>query len=124
MKNSLRLTQFVLLVVFILLILTICSSQKELADPPIITSASHQHTLYNGGMQAIEAKAAKEDAPVAVIYYATEADYEADRNGTAEPPTEVGVYYARIRRPAGNGYKQGQDVKVEYHIQKPLPPKE
>jgi hypothetical protein len=33
---------------------------------------------------------------------------------------EVGDYYARIERPAGNGYKQGKNVKVEYHIQKAL----
>ena len=44
-----------------------------------------------------------------------------NRNGFAEAPSEVGLYYARIRRPEGGGYKQGRDIKVEYHIQKPLP---
>jgi hypothetical protein len=119
MKTHLRITLFS---VCAMLIFAACSSQEKLAAPPVITSASRQHTLYNGKSQPIEARAAKVDAPLAVTYYATEADYEAERNGKAEPPAEVGVYYARIRRPAGNGYKQGQDVKVEYHIQKPLPP--
>jgi hypothetical protein len=103
-----------------------CSSQKhsELADPPIITSATYQHTLYNGRGQSIDARAAKENAPLEVTYYTSEADYDADINGFAEAPTEIGLYYARIRRPEGNGYKQGRDIKVEYYIQKPLPPPE
>jgi hypothetical protein len=32
----------------------------------------------------------------------------------------VGDYYARIRRPAGNGYRAGEDITVEYHIQRAL----
>jgi hypothetical protein len=105
-------------------VIAACSSQRnlELLDPPIITSATYQHTLYNGRGQSIDAGAAKENVPVIVIYYASEADYNADRNGFADAPSEVGLYYARIRRPEGKGYKQGRDIKVEYHIQKPLPP--
>jgi hypothetical protein len=108
------------------LVIAACSPQKhsEPVDPPIITSATYQHTLYNGSGQPIDARAAKEDAPLAVTYYASEADYEGDTNGFAEAPSEVGLYYARIRRPEGRGYKQGRDIKVEYHIQKPLPPPE
>jgi hypothetical protein len=30
----------------------------------------------------------------------------------------VGDYYARIERPGGNGYRQGKNIKIEYHIQK------
>jgi hypothetical protein len=30
----------------------------------------------------------------------------------------VGDYYARIERPAGNGYRKGNNIKIEYHIQK------
>jgi hypothetical protein len=103
-----------------------CSSQKNtgLADPPIITSATYQHTLYNGRGQPIDAKAAKENAPLAVVYYTSEADYDADINGVTEAPVEVGLYYARIRRPSGGGYREGRDIKVEYRIQKPLPPPE
>jgi hypothetical protein len=101
-----------------------CLSQKELADPPIITSATYQHALYNGRGQPIEAKAAKENAPLSVTYYASEADYDGDINGFTEAPAGIGLYYARIRRPEGMGYKQGRDIKVEYHIQKPLPPPE
>ena len=103
-----------------------CSAQRNsaLLDPPIITSATYQHTLYNGASQSIDARAAKENAPIAVTYYASEADYDADSNGFAEAPVEIGAYYARIRRPEGKGYKQGRDIKVEYHIQKPLPPPE
>ena len=111
---------------FVVFAITACSSQRnsELLDPPIITSATYQHTLYNGAGQSIDARAAKEDAPITVTYYTSETDYDADKNGFADAPIEVGLYYARIRRPEGKGYKQGRDIKVEYHIQKPLPPPE
>ena len=100
---------------------TACSSKQTLEDPPIITSATYQHTLYNGWRQSIEAVAAKEGAPPPVItYFRSEKDLHADRDGSSEPPAEVGNYYVRIRRPAGNGYRAGNDITVEYHIQKAL----
>jgi len=100
---------------------TACTSKQALEDPPIITSATHQHTLYNGRGQPIEAVAAKEGAPPPVItYFRSEEDLHADRNGSSEPPAEVGNYYVRIRRPAGNGYRAGKDVTVEFHIQKAM----
>ena len=100
---------------------TACTSRQTLEDPPIITSATHQHTLYNGRGQPIEAIAAKEGAPSPVItYFRSEEDLHADRNGSSEAPAEVGDYYVRIRRPAGNGYRAGKDITVEYHIQKAL----
>jgi hypothetical protein len=102
---------------FVLFVLAACSTKQA----PIITSASMQHTLYNGKEQPIEAKAAKDDIPpLEVTYFMSEADLIADRNGTTQAPSEVGYYYVRIRRPAGNGYKAGRDITVEYHIQKAL----
>jgi hypothetical protein len=98
-----------------------CLSKQALEDAPIITSATHQHTLYNGRGQPIEAKSSKDDAPPPVItYFRSEEDLHADRNGSSEAPAEVGGYYVRIRRPAGNGYRAGNDIAVEYHIQKAL----
>jgi hypothetical protein len=77
--------------------------------------------LYNGRGQSIEAKASKEGAPSPVItYFRSEDDLHANRNGSSTPPVEVGDYYVRIRRPAGNGYRAGNDITVEYHIQKAL----
>jgi len=103
------------------LALTACTSKQALEDPPIITSATHQHTLYNGRGQSIEAATAKEGAPSPVItYFRSEEDLHADRDGSSEPPAEVGNYYVRIRRPAGNGYRAGKDITVEFHIQKAL----
>ena len=100
---------------------TACSSSRALEDAPIITSATHQHTLYNGRGQSIEAVAAHEGAPPVIItYFRSEADLHADRNGSSEAPVEVGNYYVRIRRPAGNGYRAGKDVTVEFHIQKAM----
>jgi hypothetical protein len=107
--------------IIIIAALTACSSQKELNDPPIITSASYQHTLYNGKPQPIEAKAAKDNtAPFIVTYFPSEEALLKNEGGSLEAPGEVGVYYARIERPAGNGYRRGPDIKVEYHIQKAL----
>jgi len=100
---------------------TACISKQALEDPPIITSATHQHTLYNGKRQPIEAVVSKEGSPSPVItYFHSEEDLHADRDGSSEPPAEVGNYYVRIRRPAGNGYRAGNDITVEYHIQKAL----
>ena len=79
-----------------------------------------QNTLYNGRGQSINARAAKENAPIAVIYYTSEADYDAGQNGFSEAPSEAGIYYARIQRPEGSGYRQGRDIKVEYRIQKAM----
>ena len=105
----------------VVLALSACSSRQALEDAPIITSATHQHTLYNGRGQPIEAAASKEGAPPVVItYFRSEEDLYADRNGSSEAPAEVGDYYVRIRRPAGNGYRAGNDITVEYHIQKAL----
>lgn len=96
-----------------------CSSRQALHEPPIITSATHP--LYNGRGQPIEAIASKAGAPSPVItYFRSEEDLHADRNGSSEAPAEVGNCYVRIRRPAGNGYKAGNDITVEYHIQKAL----
>jgi len=101
--------------------LAACTSKKALEDAPIITSATYQHTLYNGRGQPIEAVAAKKGAPPPVItYFRTEEDLRADRDGSPEAPAEVGGYYVRIRRPAGKGYRAGKDITVEYHIQKAL----
>jgi len=100
---------------------TACTSKQALEDPPIVTSATHQHTLYNGKAQPIEAALSKEGAPAPIItYFHSEEDLRADRNGSEEPPAEVGEYSVRVRRPAGNGYRAGNDITVEYHIQKAL----
>ncbi|MDR0639542.1 MAG: hypothetical protein LBG27_11705 [Spirochaetaceae bacterium] len=97
-----------------------CAAGKRgLEDAPIITSATYQHTQYNGRNQPVEVKAAKEDAaPFVVTYFRSEEDLERGLNGGPEPPAEVGDYYVRVERPEGNGYRQGNPIKIEYHIQK------
>jgi hypothetical protein len=97
-----------------------CASKEGAQEEaPIITSATYQHTQYNDRGQAVEVQAARDNAPPFVItYFASEEDLEQNRNGSVEPPVEVGDYYARIERPAGNGYRQGKSIKIEYHIQK------
>jgi hypothetical protein len=93
---------------------------SPLEDPPIITSATYQHTLYNGRPQPIEAKAAQENAPLVVTYFPSLEALERDEGGTAEPPVAVGDYYARIERPEGAGFAAGRAIAVEYHLQKAL----
>jgi hypothetical protein len=95
-----------------------CGTGKALEDPPIITSATHQHTLYNGKPQPIEAAAAKPGAPFVITYFPSLEALERNEGGTLEAPAAVGDYYARIERPAGNGYAGGRPIPVEYHIQK------
>ncbi|GBU26517.1 hypothetical protein R84B8_00027 [Treponema sp. R8-4-B8] len=112
---------FTAAIICMVLAFSACLSRRALEDAPIITSATHQHTLYNGKGQSIEATASKKGAPSPVItYFRSEEDLHADRNGSSEPPVEVGDYYVRIRRPAGNGYKAGNDITVEFHIQKAM----
>jgi hypothetical protein len=97
-----------------------CASKEgALEEAPIITSATYQHTQYNGGSQAVETAAAKDDVPPFIVtYFRSEEDLEGNLNGFTEAPREVGDYYVRIERPAGNGYRRGNDIKIEYHIQK------
>jgi hypothetical protein len=100
--------------------LTVCGSgEKNLEEPPIITSATHQHTLYTGKPQGIEAKAIREGAaPFVITYYPSLAALEKDEGGTTQAPSAVGDYFVRIERPAGNGYARGRDIPVEFHLQK------
>jgi len=115
------LNKLTIFVITIALAFTACTSGRALEDAPIITSATHQHTLYNGRGQPIEATASKKGAPPVVItYFRSEEDLHADRDGSLEAPAEVGNYFVRIRRPAGKGYRAGNDITVEYHIQKAL----
>jgi hypothetical protein len=104
----------------------VCSSDllasRTLEDPPIITSATYQHTLYNGEPQPIEARAAKDVAPFIITYFRSEDDLLNNSRGTIDVPSEVGAYYVRIERPAGKGYREGKPVKVEYYIQKNFVP--
>jgi hypothetical protein len=93
--------------------------ERALAEAPIITSATYQHTQYNGRGQAVEVVSARDDAPPFVVtYFRSEEDLEQDRNGFVEAPLDVGDYYVRIERPEGNGYRRGNNIKIEYHIQK------
>jgi hypothetical protein len=88
-------------------------------EPPIITSATYQHTLYNGRPQPVDARAAKDDtAPFIVTYFPSLEALEQNRGGTTQAPTAVGDYYARIERPGGDGYAPGRPIPVEYHIQR------
>jgi hypothetical protein len=77
--------------------------------------------LYDGTRQAIEAKAAKDDIPPLVVtYFTSEENLEKNIDGSTTPPSEIGKYWVRIERPAGNGYKAGRAITVEYYIQNPL----
>jgi hypothetical protein len=126
MKRIVRVS-ILLSTVLLLAVLGTCQSEEVSAlddpalDPPIITSASHQHTLYNGRPQPIEAQAAKDDVtPFVITYYYSEEALLRNEGGFSEAPVEVGTYFVKIERPAGNGYRAGPPVKVEYHIQKAL----
>jgi hypothetical protein len=100
--------------------LTACGTRRgDLEEPPIITSATYQHTLYNGRAQPIDARAARDDVPsFTITYFPSEEALLNNEGGSLEAPAAVGSYYARIERPAGNGYAEGKPVKVEYYIQK------
>jgi hypothetical protein len=106
-------------ILFPLLFFSCLSKEDAPIEAPIITSATYQHTQYTGKAQAVEVQAARSGAPPFIItYFRSEEDLTLDRNGSTEPPVDVGDYYARIQRPAGNGYRQGKNIKIEYHIQK------
>ncbi|MDR1893474.1 MAG: hypothetical protein LBQ61_02120, partial [Spirochaetales bacterium] len=96
-------------------------SPRALDEPPIITSATYQHTLYNGQPQPISAETARPGPPpVELTYFPSEEALFNDQGGTSQAPVEPGRYYVRIRRPEGNGYAAGRDISVEYTIQKAL----
>jgi hypothetical protein len=102
----------------VLLSVSCALRERPPEEAPIITSATYQHTQYNGRSQAVEVTAAKDGASFIITYFRSEEALENNRDGSTEPPLEVGDYYVRIERPEGNGYRQGKNVKIEYHIQK------
>ncbi|MDR2757751.1 MAG: hypothetical protein LBB78_00050 [Spirochaetaceae bacterium] len=111
--------KFLIAILPALLLVSCFSQEQALEEAPIITSATYQHTQYNGQNQTVEVYAAKNDVPPFIVtYFMSEEDLENDRNGGSEAPSEVGDYYVRIERPGGNGYRQGKNIKIEYHIQK------
>jgi hypothetical protein len=109
-------------VLTVILFFSACASKNDaLQDPVIITSATHQYTLYNGNRQPVEARYAKVGPPVPVLtYFATEENLLRGENGGVEAPFAVGDYFVKLERPEGNGYRRGPDIKIEYHIQKAL----
>ncbi|MDR3161571.1 MAG: hypothetical protein LBU28_08165 [Spirochaetaceae bacterium] len=100
------------------LCLSCASKEAAPEEAPLITSATYQHTQYNGRPQAVEVKAAKDDAPLVVTYFRSQGELEEDRNGFSEAPAEVGDYYVRLDRPEGKGYREGSRITIEYHLQK------
>jgi hypothetical protein len=111
----------VALAVTIMVFVAACLSRQVLEEAPIITLDTYQNTFYNGKEQPIEAQTSKEGVPPLIItYFRSEENLHADRNGSSEAPVEVGDYFVLIRRPAGKGYRAGNDITVEYHIQKAL----
>ncbi|MDR2739717.1 MAG: hypothetical protein LBB68_07805 [Treponema sp.] len=122
MSKPVRSLLTLILLIAVLIFAVVCKTREELEDPPIITSATYQHTLYNGQPQPIDAQAAKDVSPFVITYFRSEDDLLNNTGGTTEAPSEVGVYYARIERPAGKGYREGKPIKVEYSIQKMFAP--
>jgi hypothetical protein len=90
---------------------------EPLKPPPEIVSPLYQEAVYNGRPQPIEARA-DIDVPLEVIYYPSPTARYFDEEGYDDAPVNAGVYYAKIRWPSRNGYAQGEDVDVEYHIKK------
>jgi hypothetical protein len=103
---------------FFCLFVSCQTKNDDFAEAPIITSATLQHTLYNGRPQPITVETAKPGALYSVTYFSGQDAIERNEGGFCEAPARVGVYYASIKRPAGNGYAAGRPVSVEYHIQK------
>jgi hypothetical protein len=114
-----HLSSFIVLL-FAILVQASCNSRRtsRIEDAPIVTSASYQHTLYNGRHQQIEARTEKNDAILEVMYFDSLEELEKNKAGTLAAPSEVGDYFARVSRPAGKGYAEGPPVTVEWHIQK------
>jgi hypothetical protein len=91
--------------------------EPDAASPPEIISPLEQSVVYNGRPQPVDARAAG-DILLIVTYYPSKGAWWFDEDGTREAPVNAGTYYVKISRPAGNGYAQGEDVMVEYHIKK------
>ncbi|MDR1565761.1 MAG: hypothetical protein LBS48_00570 [Treponema sp.] len=89
----------------------------ELLPPAEIVSPLKQSVVYNGRPQPVDARAGQ-DVPLVVTYYPSQGAWWFDEDGTREAPVNVGLYYVKISRPAGNGYAKGKDLMVEYHITK------
>jgi hypothetical protein len=91
-------------------------TEALLRAPPIISVPAYQEAFYNGEAQPIDAAGA--GAPLTLTYFPSEELLLRSEGGSAEAPAEVGRYFVRVERPEGNGFSRGQDLVVEYRIQK------
>ncbi|MDR1863578.1 MAG: hypothetical protein LBQ67_06635 [Treponema sp.] len=93
--------------------------REELLEAAALVSPLRQYRVYNGKGQPVEAVPSREDAPpFAVTYYTSAEARDAREGGTADPPVDAGLYYVRVARPGGGGFAPGEDVPVEYRIDK------
>jgi hypothetical protein len=112
------------------LFLVSCTSPKEAVIPeifpetppeppgeaPLISVPAYQEVFYNGKAQPINTGAG--GAPLAVTYFPSEELLLRDEEGVPEAPAEVGRYFVKVERIGGNGFGRGQELVVEYRIQK------
>jgi hypothetical protein len=95
------------------------AGEEEFAEAAAFVSPHRQRRVYNGAGQPVEALPSREDAPPFIVtYYTSMEAREAREGGTDYPPSEAGLYYVRVGRPGGGGFAPGEDVLVEYQIEK------
>jgi hypothetical protein len=93
-------------------------SPEVLREPPPINISAYQEVFYNGETQPIDTAGAGDGAPLSLTYFPSEELLLRDEGGSAEAPSEVGRYFVKVEQPEGNGFRRGQELVVEYRIQK------
>jgi hypothetical protein len=107
-----------LLITLTVLLTLACGSTGAVKDAPQVIAPAYQETVYNGQVQPVEVSQDGDGAPLELRYFTSARNLELDEGGSPDAPAAAGVYFVRIRRPGGNGFAAGEDIVVEYHIEK------
>jgi hypothetical protein len=84
---------------------------------PDVAADLFQSTVYNGEPQGVELRV-RDDAPLVVTYFDSQEALEQGAGGTVETPVDAGLYFVRVERPEGGGYAEGQDIVIEFRIER------
>ncbi|GHV95665.1 hypothetical protein AGMMS50293_19850 [Spirochaetia bacterium] len=88
-----------------------------LRKAPAVAADLFQSTVYNGEPQEVELRV-REDAPLVVTYFDSREALEQGTGGTIETPVEAGLYFVLVERPEGSGFAAGQDLVIEFCIER------
>ena len=97
-----------------IIVFSSCSSIPHEKDTRLI-SVLQQYTVYSGEAQPVKIHTGQA-ALLSIVYYTSQEDIALDSGGTTEAPVNAGLYYVRIVFPSTKSKPDGDEIIVEYLI--------